>query len=363
MRRYTAVISIVAALLAAAADASPAVEPRRAFDLGGAVRINYGWLDYVSDSGNLDLELLRLDLACSHGRLVCSAQYRWYDGFSAIHHAWVGFQRDPANRVSVGVQQAPFGLLPYASHSFWFGSGYYLGVEDDYDLGLAWKHERDGWRTDLALFASDEYGTGREPGRYSFDVATTPGRPFRERERLVARVERTIEHGDWNLQLGGSLSTGRIERRPDGRRFDHDAGALHASASRGALELQAQWARYRYAVPGERIALSAFGFPFEIAAEADVFTANLAWTFDAVRWFDSVTCYNDYSSTRASGPMLADSTQNVTGCSFSKGVMVAYVDWIAGRNMWFIGGPGVGIADPDGERWRLRLNINIGFYF
>ena len=34
----------------------------------------------------------------------------------------------------------PFGLLPTASQSFWFGSGYYLGIEDDYDPGLVLVH-------------------------------------------------------------------------------------------------------------------------------------------------------------------------------------------------------------------------------
>jgi hypothetical protein len=53
----------------------------------------------------------------------------------------------------------------------------------------------------------------------------------------------------------------------------------------------------------------------------------------------------------------------VTGCSFAKGPMFTYVDWIAGRNMWFVGGPGVGIREPGGDRWRSRLNVNLGLYF
>ena len=43
--------------------------------------------------------------------------------------------------------------------------------------------------------------------------------------------------------------------------------------------------------------------------------------------------------------------------------MFTYVDWIAGRNMWFAGGPGVGIAEPGGDGWRSRLNVNMGFFF
>jgi hypothetical protein len=43
--------------------------------------------------------------------------------------------------------------------------------------------------------------------------------------------------------------------------------------------------------------------------------------------------------------------------------MVTYVDWIAGNNMWFAGGPGIGIDDGSPSRWHSRLNVNIGFYF
>ena len=354
MRTAFALVVLAAIGNARAADSG--------FDPGGALRLNYGWKDYDRDD-RFDLELVRLDLECERGRFICSAQYRWYDGFSAVHHAWVGVQATDAQQVRVGVLQAPFGLLPYASHSFWFGSGYYLGIEDDYDLGAAWTGERGSWRGDLALFASDEYGTGREDGRYSFDVATTAERPFRERGRLVGRVERSIGHGDWTTRLGGSLSLGEVERRPDGARFGHQAAALHVESRRGPLELEAQWARYRFDVPGERIALTAFLFPFEIAAEADVLTANAAWTFDDVGGFDSITCYNDYSTTRAHGAGVADSVQNVTGCSFARGVMFTYVDWIAGRNMWFAGGPGIGIDNGASDRWHSRLNVNVGVYF
>lgn len=334
-------------------------------DAGGAIRFNYAWTDFDSDaSGEADLELLRVDLACRKGRFTCSVQYRWYDGFSTLQHAWAGLELYGGSQsIRAGVLQAPFGLLPVASHSFWFGSGYYLGLEDDYDLGVAWTREQDGWRHDLALFVADEYGTGRRFDRYSFDLATTADHPYRERERLTGRMERRLEHRNWAVDLGASASLGRVERRPDGRHFDHHAAALHARAVRGPLELQAQWIRYRYDVPGNRVALSAFLFPFEVAAEADVFTGNVAWTFEDSGWFDSVTCYNDASTTRVHGARLADSIQNVTGCSFSRGPMVAYLDWIAGRNMWFAGGPGIGIADEHNSGWHSRLNLNVGFYF
>lgn len=349
---------------AIAAAGTPAVA-QDAFDPGAAVRFNYGWRDYGPDAGNgeFDLELLRASVSGQGDRWLYSAQYRWYENFDAVHHAWVGLRWDDERDLRVGIQQVPFGLLPYASHSFWFGSGYYLGLEDDYDLGVVYRDARGANAWHAGVFAGDEYGTGARFDRYSFDVATTAGLPYRERERVHARVARSTQWGDWSAEAGLSGFAGRVENRVTGRTHSHAALALHGQLERGPLSLQAQWAQYRYDVPGQRIALSAFEFPFEIAAEADVLTANVAWTFDEAGGFDSITCYNDLSTTQVDGPGLRDSWQNVTGCSFSKGVMTTYVDWIAGRNMWFIGGPGVGIDEPGGDRWRSRLNINIGFFF
>lgn len=333
-------------------------------DLGGAVRFSYGWLDYGPSPG-FDPELVRVDAKGSAGPAFFSLQYRWYDGFDAVHHAWAGWKLDDLSDVRVGVQQVPFGLLPYASHSFWFGSGYYLGIEDDYDLGVVWQRGEGAHQFHAGVFSGDEYGTGARYGRYSFDVATTDALPYRERERLGLRYEHS---GDWNgseVALGVSLFSGKVENRVDGGKHGHDGAALHMQWQRGPTTVQLQWVRYRYRIPESRIAMSAFMFPFEIAAEADVPTFNVSHALTHTGWFDGITCYNNLSMTRPVGgdAGLRPSWQNVTGCSFAKDKMFTYVDWIAGKNMWFVGGSGIGIDEPSSNRWRSRLNINIGFYF
>src|SRR5690606_17438443 len=118
--------------------------------------------------------------------------------------------------------------------------------------------------------------------------------------------------GGGDLDLGASLFTGHVENRVDGRRHGHDAAAVHAQYNRGPATVQLQWARYRYRNPGPRIALSAFMFPFEIAAQADVPTFNLAWELQRPGWFDGITCYNNLSLTlpRGGHPGLHESWQN-----------------------------------------------------
>lgn len=332
--------------------------------LGGAARFNYSWLDYGPDKGDgkFDLELLRAEAEGRHGSLLFSLQYRWYEDFDALHHAWVGWRVDKSRDLRAGVVQVPFGLMPYASHSFWFGSGYYLGIEDDYDLGAVWRDARGGRRWHVALFSGDEYRSGTEFDRYSFDVATTDSQPYREAERMHLRYAHDVEREHWQGEVGVSAFVGRIDNRAVNRSHAHWGTALHVALVRGDWSLQLQWAHYDYSVDGERIALSAFRFPFEIAVEADLLTANLAYAWPQTGWLDAITCYNDLSTTQVSGDGLADSWQNVTGCSVAKGPMFTYIDWIAGRNMWFVGGPGVGVREPGGDRWRSRLNVNLGFY-
>lgn len=352
-------------LVCAALAGSPLSKADDTFHLGGAVRFNHGWLDYGPDKGrgDTDLELLRIDSRGNRGGLSYSLQYRFYEDFDAIHHAWIGYALDHSSQIRLGVQLVPFGLLPYASQSFWFGSGYYLGLEDDYDLGLVWERGDDATRWHAGLFLADEYGDGKRFDRYSFDVAQTATLPYRERERLVLRRVRSGESGPASWEWGVSAFVGRIEDVAARRDFDHQGLAVHGQWQRGAWTLQAQWAAYRYDVPGQRIALSAFGFPFEAASEAQVVSANVVRELPTPRWLESFSCYNNLSTIRTSGAGRRDSWQNVSGCSVGRGPMFAYVDWIAGYNMWFIGGPGVGIDDAGGARWRSRLNVNLGFYF
>lgn len=332
--------------------------------LGGAIRFNYGWLDYAATNG-IELELLRADLKAGNGPVSFSAQYRWYDGFAAIHHAWLGLQLNPDSALKAGIQQVPFGLLPTASHSFWFGSGYYMGLEDDYDPGLVLSQQHANTRWQLGWFSGDEYGDARRYRRYSFDIAATDALPYRERDRLHARIEHQHDGSTHQGLFGASAMVGRLQHTDNGRHYRQYAAAIHAQWQQGPWTTQLQWTRYRHDVPGQRIALAAFQAPFEVAAHADVPTANLAYHFGAVGRLEQLTCYNNLSMTRplGHGDGLRNSWQNVTGCSLHKGPMVTYVDWIAGNNMWFAGGPGIGIDDGHPSRWHSRLNLNIGFYF
>ncbi|MDD8059363.1 hypothetical protein [Shewanella metallivivens] len=338
-------------------------------DIGGAVRINYGWKDY-DNNAKLEFELFRADVNYqSKDGIFASAQYRWYQDMDVIHHAYMGYQFDEAQSVQVGVTQVPFGFLPYAAHSFWFSAAYYLGFEDDYDAGIHYKNEQNGWRYDLAYFANDEYGNGSRYDRYSFDVATTDQSSYEESVQFNARVEREFTTGDVSHKLGASFQFSQLDfvanaTNTAGEDVDSIAAAAHWQADWKKWQLQLQYMHYDYDVEdSNRIAISAFQYQSDIAAEADVAIVNIAKSFD-VDWgpITQLNCYNDYSQVMSSGQGLDDSIQNVTGCAISAGKLYSYVDWIAGKNMYFVNGSGIGIDNGD-TSWHSRLNINVGFYF
>ncbi len=345
--------------------------PEPWLDLGGALRISYSWLDYDRGSkerrGDFDVELFRLDLTGGSGPFDFSVQYRWYNDFDTVHHAWLGYQLSDATRVRLGVVKVPFGLLPVASHSFWFGATYYLGFEDDYDSGLELHHAADPWSVHLAFFKNAEYGSGRSE-RYSFDVVTGGDQQNEELNQFNGRLAYRWQHADTrNSEFGLSLMWGELHNKATRDHGERHAIAVHWDGNLDPWHLQLQWLDYQFrpanpvGVSDRQIQLGAFGAPFLIAAAGEVVTFNLARSFSTVPApLDKITCYNDYSHVMPRGERARDSIQNVTGCLLTAGKIYAYLDWITGKNMWFIGGPGIGLSD---DRWRSRFNVNIGYYF
>ncbi|QDS99162.1 hypothetical protein [Adhaeretor mobilis] len=354
----------------------PPQVPESSLSIGGAIRLNYGWRDYSEQDsdkvGDFGFELFRLDADAEYGDLGMSVQYRWYGPFEAVHHAYFSYELSPEWEAQFGIHQVPFGILPYASHSFWFNATYYLGFEDDYDTGLKFLYDSGPWDMQLAFYKNPEYIDSSRAGRYSFDLVTSDQQANEETNQFNARLAY-----DWELgcgvtnNLGVSVEGGQIYNTITEKMGDRFAYALHDNLTYGDWNFQLQWINYQYhpenppGVDTDTIQVAAFQFPFLIATDADVATINLARTFSVdFRLIDTITCYSDFSKVYPSTPDSHSSTQLVLGCLLAaQERLFVYVDWIAGQNMWFAGGPGVGLNRPESGEWQSRLNINFGLYF
>lgn len=347
-----------------------------AIKFGGAMRLNYAWRDYDEENkdrfGDFELELFRVNADGEVGDVKLSAEWRRYNDFQAIHHAWVGYELNDRLEAQLGISQVPFGILPFASHSFWFGGTYYLGFEDDYDTGIKIVHEpSEDWTFHYAFYKNPEYANDNRFGRYSFDLVTEGDQQNSEINQLNLRAERHLQVADLGtVDAGVSLQGGQLFNSTTQRKGDRYAIAGHANANFGRWNLQLQGIRYEFdpenpaGVDDGFVQTGAFDFPFLMAAKGDVYSVNVARNFNAsLGPITGGTCYNDFTFINPKVRNSADSIQNVTGCSIIAGGVFAYFDWITGKNMWFAGGDGIGLNGSTAAKWRSRLNINIGFYF
>lgn len=377
MRQERKIAAALATFLLASPVAAGAAEAAEEdeIDLGGAVRLNYAWRDYDTQNkdrlGDFELELFRVNARGTVGDVMLNAEWRQYNGFQAIHHAWVGYEFNDDLQLELGITQVPFGILPYASHSFWFGGTYYMGFEDDYDTGVKVVQQAGDWTFHYGFFKNPEYADDSRAERYSFDLVTGGDQHNAETNQLNFRAARLLPHGDDSgTELGLSLQAGQIYNRATEDDGDRWAVAAHLNGNYGPWKLQLQGLRYEFdpknpdGVSPDFVQYGAFEFPFLVAAKGNVLSANVARSFD-VSWgpVTGMTCYNDFTYIDPDVDNSAESIQNVTGCSVSAGGAFAYFDWIAGRNMWFAGGDGIGLDGASAGKWRSRLNINIGYYF
>ena len=351
-------------------------EDEQGINFGGAMRLNYAWRDYDDQNkdrfGDFELELFRINVSGSIGDVLLDAEWRRYNDFQAIHHAWVGYNFSDQLQMQLGISRVPFGILPYASHSFWFTGNYYLGYEDDYDTGIQFIHTpSDGWTFHYGFFKNPEYAFDGRADRYSFDLVTGGEQHNSETNQLNFRAERHLRFSeDSRMDVGLSLQAGQLYNRATERNGDRWAVGGHMDSYFGPWNLRLQALRYEYnpknpeVVSDDFVQKGAFAFPFLMASKANVYTYSLSRSFD-VDWgpISWVNCYNEGTFIDPRVSAGADSIQSVTGCSVAAGGVFAYFDWITGKNMWFAGGDGIGLDASTAGKWRSRLNVNIGYYF
>ena len=343
--------------------------------IGGAIRLNYALQDYNDQGkdrvGDFGFEVFRINADIDYGDIFLSVEQRWYESFNAIHHAYFGYHINDNSSVQIGVNQVPFGIAPYASHSFWFNATYYLGFEDDYDSGLKFIYDKDSWNIQGAFYKNSEYVNSTRYGRYSFDLVTDDIQTNEEINQLNFRA---IYKWDLDknlvLNLGTSIETGQIYNQSTTNKGKRHAFAIHNNAFYKNWNLHLQWIDYEFNpknpenISPKTIQFGAFMFPFLASSKANIYTFNLAKEFKIDgKYIDKIKLYSNISIVKPKQGYGSTSKQIVFGTTIIKRGLYAYFDYITGQNMWFSGGPGIGLEHPNDIAWKSRLNINFGYYF
>ena len=349
--------------------------------LGGAIRTNYSHTSYSDGNknrgGDFAFDIFRLNLNGSIGDVLLNAEIRFFDYMTAVKYAYVGYQLTEDWQVQAGITQVPFGNWPYNSHNYFFSTNYYLGLEDDHDLGIMFKRQlADNWQLDLGFFKNDELGgvdgyVSSRADRYSYDVVgyrqgddgiyADPTQPLGEYNTFSGRFAYQFEHSsDFTTELGLSALAGGLHNGSS-RAGSYNAWALHLNSHYQRWNLQLQHGEYHYNIDDvTRMAVGAYAFYDSIAAKAKTSTINLAYSLP-IEWgpVTGLQFYNNYGLVYDKSDNSRDTMMNVTGFSVAAGGLFTYFDLVHAKNQPFVGGSVAG----DSDETERRFNINIGYYF
>lgn len=111
--------------------------------LGGALRFNYNYSDWKEGNkhrgGDFGFDVFRINVNASWKKIRLDAEYRFYartSGGGMLKYGWVGYQFNDNHVLQLGQNTVPFGAMPFNSNNYFFSINYYLGLEDDADMGL-----------------------------------------------------------------------------------------------------------------------------------------------------------------------------------------------------------------------------------
>lgn len=376
MRQKRLFLGICMTLLVVITQAQERELPK--FRLGGALRFNYNFCDWKPGhrdrGGDFGFDVLYFKLSGSYRNILLSADYRFYSkdfGGPMLKYGWIGYQFNDRNQIQLGLTGVPFGIQPIASHNFFLQIAYYIGLEDDSDMGIKYLYQGDHWDFTFAFFKNaDEllFGSDNETtdDRYGYDVAG------RNKEINQFNGQAFYKFGESTRQrLGGSAEFGQLYNLDTRDNGTHYALALHYELATERISLKAQlttYAMYPKNADGEDdkvLSMTAYGAPYLVAAKANVYMLGAGYTIPVNRKFlKKVQVYNDFGWLDKRNNDYKDSFQNVTGCMLDGGPVCIYVDYALGKNHGWLG-PDFNGFGPGGESdsWHARFNVNVGYYF
>ncbi|MCW3466894.1 hypothetical protein [Chitinophaga nivalis] len=367
---------LLPSLLVVAQDSTQTKKDKPTFHIGGALRFNYNMSSWkkeqVKRGGDFGFDMFRVNADAAWKGLSLHAEYRFYSkdfGGGMLKEGYMRYRFNDSTHIEIGLTQVPFGNQTYNSHSWFFNLPYYVGKEDDYDMGIKFQRHSNRWTYQLAFFKNAEelnFGdkSAIDPSRYSYDVA---GRN-KEVNQGNAKAD---YHFAKESRVGASVMLGGLYNIPSGNMGSHWAAALHSDMQFDRWNLKLQTMYYQYNVADSTqfentVDMAAYGASYQVAAKAFLHTASVSYKLP-VKWgpVSTLTFYNDYSYMQKPATDFADTQMNVLGCMVTAGHIYTYIDWAAGKNQPWLG-PEWNAALAAGDKqskWHSRFNINFGYYF
>ena len=392
-----------------ATEAVEAAEPKKSpIKVGGAMRVNYAYGTYGDEEnphprgekiGDVDLEIFRLNADLDYNNIISRLEYRWYDGYSMIHTAWLGYKLGDSGTVKAGIVRVPFGPTAYGvSTSWFFDQHFYVGLADDMDLGVTWNDTFDKLTLDVGFYPMSDpqlikYGSLMS-SRYSYDVVRqntkvdSTGVVNEDEDKNTEDYENGFdEQHQFNLRaiysveniadVGISLQYGMLKGTNVGEddSGSHYALSAHMKNSFADFTLYSQFSYFAHEITddtfwgtGDLILMGAYDYPSLVASKGLIPSLSLRYggiDTSAISWIDSVTPYAEWSTILKTVEDYNASTLVTVGASWTVlGALYVYSDIALTDGNFFVGNQGSNNFGANEDNvWNWRINFNFGYYF
>jgi hypothetical protein len=363
------------------------------FHIGGALRFNVVTEFYDGDYETLDTYITsdtwRFNVNGNKKGIDLSFEYRFYPTYGThfIHHGYFGFNIFDSLYASLGVSQVPFGVNGFASHSWWFQGPYYVGLEDDYDIGVKLDYTQIP-NTEISFayyresepegpeFGGDVSFGQAGPGRYSYDITSSNERLLSDTSISIRELNhfhlRTAYAFGNAVTLGVSGQIGQVYNKALNTSEISLAYAGHLNANVGNWNFIGEYIYYNYNVKDDLgnelnlVPLGAYGLTYHVATECFLYVAGVSYTFNINAGpLEYIRAYTDYTLFDKVHSGYHQSHHLVPGFMAKIGNIVAYFDLAIGKNHpWLTNDFGSGLDQGEADaHWNKRLNINIGYYY
>ncbi|MFK7808607.1 MAG: hypothetical protein AB8F74_12455 [Saprospiraceae bacterium] len=356
-------------------------KPKDEFNIkaGGALRFNYNYSSWKPNQkkrgGDFGFEVFRLNVEANYKKWGLHLDQRFYAadfGGAFLKYGWFQYNVNEKSNFKLGLIPAYFGAQQFNSHSWFFQLPFYLGFEDDHDMGLSYSFENEKFQVDFGLYKNAEELSFSDnapvsDSRYTYD--------FSGRNKEVNQVNLRFNYKFGNAQahkIGSTIQYGGIWNLDTEEMGNQVALGLHYQFAKDPWSIKFQTLYYNNSptnAPGESrdfIEMTAYGFPYNTASEAVIYTLGIAYTIP-VNWkfINSIQIYNDYAYMDKAVNSWEDTQMNVTGILISTKPVYIYVDHALGKHQPWLG-PQWTNALTTGDasnNWESRFNINFGFYY
>ncbi len=348
-------------------------------DIGGALRFNYNYSSWKQNQkqrgGDFGFEVFRLDANVIYENLEIHLDQRFYAenfGGAFLKYGWFQYNMNETSHFKIGLIPTYFGTQQFNSHSWFFQLPFYLGYEDDHDMGVSYDYENKKVRLDVGFyknaevldFADDSPVSG---SRYAYDFS---GRN-KEINQINARFNYKIDNKA-KQKLGCSLQYGGIWNIDTKEIGCQKTLGLHYEMDYKRWNVKSQFLTYHHkpknAIGQSRdlIEMTAYAFPYNTAAKASLYSLGFAYTLPLKKGvLQSIQFYNDYSYMDKAIDTWEDTQMNVLGALFSMKHTYIYIDYASGLHHPWLGSQTTDAltTGDTNNGWESRFNINFGFYY